>query len=180
MDSWGLGIILYEMLHFKRVHAHTNFAINKEHISKQLFELLSSLLKPNGEDRIKISDIYDSEWMIQMAHNSGIDLHAVRRNLKKRKSVDCEYAQSKDKFYYKVVDFKSSKSQETPTEKPSQIRKHELFRGKTAEPSLDLLTKASTGSKAYGIKASLKGQNRSKNKNNGGIWGTLVGMFGCT
>ena len=74
MDIWGLGILLYELMHgyspyrAKKIEDIYDNIANKRmkfssRISEEVKDLLTRILKINPSDRISIEDILEHSWV---------------------------------------------------------------------------------------------------------------------
>ena len=69
VDIWGLGILLYEMLHGSAPDAY-QFILNRNFLeidpslSTQARELILSLLKFDSKERIGLEEIFKHQWLL--------------------------------------------------------------------------------------------------------------------
>ena len=88
VDIWGLGILLYEILHGFPPDAYhfvlnKNFLDIKENISKSAKELISDLLKYNPQERLGLNEVFHHSWLLNFEELYNIKIETFLTNQKK-------------------------------------------------------------------------------------------------
>ena len=104
IDTWALGILLYEMVHGDAPYGEDTPIPDKMEFIKRdkefeydstlsidLLDLIKSILVPNPNERITLTEIFNHPWMKKFEQNYGIDIDSfVTQNSRDAKSTKSE------------------------------------------------------------------------------------------